>query len=318
MSSYRVWAALGALVALWALGATAGPPPGHRQILAGRWFHAPVADSDCTACHTMHRNPVGPNLQAPVPELCWHCHEDLTAGDVVHKPVGGGRCMDCHLAHTSDVRRLLRRRVPELCFGCHPVDAHVSPNTLCTSCHEAHSSDTARLLKGKRTRNCGSCHADKREGASVHPPVARGKCLTCHYTHPDPRFAGGGLRQAYPRGLLAPYDPRGYALCDRCHPRELHADPAFEGTRFRSATANLHARHVQGDDGVSCSACHDTHASEEEALVHRWVRWPDRPPVPLEFARSEGGGACGPACHPAATYSREGKAEVGRAGEEGR
>ncbi|GAB4258375.1 MAG: cytochrome c3 family protein [Deferrisoma sp.] len=305
MKSVKTWLLVG-FVTGWALGAGAAPPPGHRQLFSGTWFHAPVADDDCTVCHTVHRNPVGPNLQAPVPELCYSCHENMAARDEVHEPVGEGRCTDCHLVHTSDEKKLLVRRVPELCYECHPPDReHVARNTLCPSCHEVHSSDTARFLKGERTRNCGRCHADKRKGESLHEPAREGKCLTCHFTHPDPRFENRGLRGSYPRTPYAPYGEGTYGLCDRCHPRALHVDPGFRETRFRTRDENLHARHVRGDPGVACSACHDVHASDRAALVSAWVRLPGKEPTPMGFIAFSTGGTCGPSCHGTTTYVRE-------------
>ncbi len=297
---------LAAAVWIAAAAAWAAPPPDHKQLFSGTWFHAPVADDDCTVCHTIHRDPVGPNLQAPVPDLCYGCHENMAARDEVHEPVGEGRCTDCHRVHTSDQRKLLVKRVPDLCYRCHPVDKeHVARNTLCTSCHEVHSSDTARFLKGERTRNCGRCHADKRRGETVHRPAREGKCLMCHFTHPDPRFQNRGLRAGFPRTAYARYEKGAYALCDRCHPPELHADPGFLGTRFRTRTENLHARHVQGERGVTCSECHDVHASDRPALVVPWVRLPEKEPVPMGFIRFSTGGTCGPSCHDTATYVRE-------------
>ncbi len=305
MSAFRA-AGLAAAALLAASVAGGAPPPDHRQLFSGRYFHAPVADDDCTVCHTMHRNPVSPNLQAGVPELCYQCHENVAAKDVVHEPVGEGRCSDCHRFHTSDNRSLLVRRVPELCLGCHPVDAeHVARNTLCTSCHGVHSSETARLLKGERTRNCGKCHGDKRQGRWVHPPAREGKCLVCHYTHPDPRFRDRGLRAAYPRTLRSPYAPGVYGLCDRCHDPAVYADPDDRRSGFRTAGENLHARHVRAGGGVTCSACHDIHATDRPALLVDWVRRPGEEPVPMQFIQMSTGGSCGPSCHGPATYLRE-------------
>lgn len=306
------WPLAGAAALLVSSGiAFAAAPPGHNQTLSRAWFHAPVADDDCTVCHTLHRDPVGPNLQAPIPDLCYQCHENVAAKDVVHEPVGAGRCTDCHRVHTSDYRPLLIKRIPELCLDCHPVDAeHVARNTLCTSCHGVHSSDTARFLKGERTRNCGQCHADKRQGMSLHAPAREGKCLTCHFTHPDPRFATERLRGPYPPQPLAPYTPGAYGLCDGCHEPRLHDDPECLETGFRTASQNLHARHARADRGVACSACHDIHGTDTSALIVEWVRLPGAPQKPMQFLRFSTGGTCGPACHATATYLRGEQAEL--------
>lgn len=289
--------------------AQASPPSNHNQVLSGRYFHAPVADDECTVCHTIHRDPVGPNLQAPVPQLCYQCHENVAAKDVVHEPVGKGRCSDCHRVHTSEHRQLLLKGIPDLCIECHPVDAsHVGRNTLCTSCHGVHSSETARFLKGERTRNCGSCHKDKREGHSLHPPSQEGKCLTCHFTHPDPRFTTVRLRAAYPSTPRAASGPGVYALCDPCHEPALYTDPKNKATGFRTTSKNLHLRHVGGAKGLTCSACHDVHGAR---TLLEWVRAPGQEPKAMNFLSFPEGGSCGPACHPAATYRREGNGKIG-------
>ncbi len=300
--------AAAAAVAVGLLGgaAGAGPPADHAQLFAGRWVHAPVADDDCGVCHSIHGPAGGPQLQAAVPELCYQCHEDVAAQDVVHEPVGQGRCTDCHRVHTSDARPLLVSPVPDLCIGCHqPDERHVARSNVCVSCHGVHSSATARFLKGDRARNCGTCHGDKRVGESRHAPAREGKCLSCHFTHPDPRFATQRFRAAYPLAFRGAYRPGDYALCDKCHPPGLYADPAFAETGFRTATTNLHARHVVGEEAVTCSACHDLHAASRPALMVDRVRPPGRTPRLMQFLRFSTGGTCGPACHASATYLRE-------------
>ena len=294
------------LVALWfASGAAAAPPAGHNDLFSGRWFHAPVADEDCAVCHTMHRDPVGPNLQAPVPELCYQCHEDMAAQDVVHEPVGEGRCTDCHMVHTSGEPMLLKLRVPDLCIGCHPVnERHVGRGTLCTGCHGVHSSETSRFLKGNRSRNCGSCHGDKRRGASRHTPAREGKCLTCHFTHPDPRFASEKLRGSYPRDPYETLGPGLYGLCDRCHDPALYTDPGYRMTWFRTGNENLHYRHVARENGLTCSVCHDIHTARRPALMVDWLRIPGKEQRLMKFLKWSTGGSCGPACHGTATYVR--------------
>ena len=304
---------LGLAACLFAASQTrAAPSPRHNQILSKRWFHAPVADDDCTVCHTMHGGGAEKSLKAPVPELCYQCHEDMAAKDVVHEPVGAGRCSDCHEVHTADVRPLLIRRVPALCHECHPTDeAHKTRGTLCTGCHGVHSSETSRFLSGEKSRNCGKCHGDKRQGDRVHEPARAGRCLTCHFTHPDPRFQSERLRTRYVAGPIVRDDPGMFDLCDGCHPPRLHSDKEFRSTGFRTAAENLHARHALGKKGIGCSTCHDVHASLRPALMTEWVRPRDKAPKPLQFITFDAGGSCGPVCHAAAVYLRDGRAELG-------
>lgn len=299
----RVLLGLVVLLLPWVAGAAA--PAEHNNLFSGRWFHAPVADDDCTVCHTMHRGPVDASLQESMPELCYQCHEDMAAQDVVHEPVGEGRCTDCHLVHTSEEPMLLIRRVPDLCIGCHPVnESHVGRGTLCTGCHGVHSSETSRFLKGNRSRNCGTCHGDKRRGETLHTPAREGKCLTCHFTHPDPRFVTEKLRGTYPRTPYAELTPNLYGLCDRCHDADLYRDPAYPMTWFRTGGKNLHYRHVAGGKGLTCSVCHDIHVARRPSLMVEWLRVPDQDQRLLQFLKFSTGGSCGPACHGTATYVR--------------
>jgi predicted CXXCH cytochrome family protein len=293
----------------------AAAPKGHNQTFSKRWFHGPVADDNCTVCHTVHGDGVDKALTAPVPKLCYQCHEDVAAKDVVHEPVGAGRCTDCHEVHTSDVRPLLVRKVPELCLGCHSLDEqHKTRGTVCTGCHGVHSSETSRFLDGGQSRNCGQCHKDKREGEWVHAPAREGKCLSCHFTHPDPRFRVQRFRAQFPSGPDAATAKQGrdsFALCDGCHPQALHVDPAYRGTGFRTAKLNLHERHVRSEKGFSCSVCHDLHSTRRPALMEEWVRLPGKQSKPMQFLRFTGGGTCGPVCHAPATYLCDEQAEFG-------
>lgn len=324
MRAAQTPAALGgaglALLAVVALAGVSTPvsaaaPKGHNQILSKRWFHGPVADDNCTVCHTIHGAGVAKALKAPIPKLCYQCHENVAAKDVVHEPVGEGRCTDCHEVHTSDVRPLLVKKIPELCLGCHALDEqHKTRGTVCTGCHGVHSSETSRFLDGGQSRNCGQCHKDKREGEWVHAPAREGKCLSCHFTHPDPRFRVQRFREEFPAGPAAAVEkqgPNAYALCDSCHTQALHDDPSHRDTQFRTAKLNLHHRHVRGAKGVSCAVCHDLHSTRAPALMNEWVRLPGKQSKPMQFLRFDAGGSCGPVCHAPATYLRDGKAEFG-------
>ena len=295
--------------ALWAAAAPASAPPDHNQLFFGQWVHAPLADDDCGVCHTIHGEAVGPALQADEPDLCYQCHEDVSTKDIVHEPVGAGRCSDCHRVHTSDVRPLLLRRIPDLCIECHPpTPSHVGRGMVCTQCHGVHSSETSRFLKDERNRPCKRCHESKQRGERVHEPARTGKCLTCHFTHPDPRFGTEKLRGRYTMRVRGTYSPGDFGLCERCHDRRLFEDVDWLETWFRTGTRNLHALHVAAG-GVSCSSCHDVHSSGRPSLVAGWFRQPDKAPRQIQFLRFSTGGSCGPACHAVATYLRDEEAE---------
>lgn len=96
------------------------------------------------------------NLVAPVPELCYTCHEELRdlPGDV-HGPVAVGVCTYCHEPHRTRNKHLLKKPAPELCYQCHDPDEivffdskHADPSyENCNQCHEGHASENSGLLK---------------------------------------------------------------------------------------------------------------------------------------------------------------------------
>lgn len=96
------------------------------------------------------------NLVAPVPDLCYQCHEHLQdLPGQVHGPVAVGACTFCHEPHRTSNKHLLKEPVPELCYQCHEAEViafldskHADPSyTNCTQCHEGHASENSGLLK---------------------------------------------------------------------------------------------------------------------------------------------------------------------------
>jgi predicted CXXCH cytochrome family protein len=125
------------------------------------WYvHEPR--KDCTNCH-QKRNTRGFSAQtyliAPVPKLCYNCHDDYTAtASYVHGPVAIGQCLFCHTPHKSRIEHLLKRPEPELCYLCHDthmielIPAHLPGQTsACTDCHNPHAGSTKALLNGAPT-----------------------------------------------------------------------------------------------------------------------------------------------------------------------
>jgi len=86
------------------------------------WYiHEPV--KDCTNCHDTQRQSKSPGqayLIAPVPKLCYNCHDDRTvSARFVHGPVAVGECLECHDHHKSRVKHLLKKAEPNVCYLCH-------------------------------------------------------------------------------------------------------------------------------------------------------------------------------------------------------
>lgn len=117
--------------------------------------------TDCVQCHGSRPEPGGPSgpagtveLIAPVPRLCFTCHEEYTSlATWVHGPVVAGDCLFCHDAHASDHPSLLTRPVPDLCYQCHImetlrlVEGHsAGSDQACGDCHESHASPHRNLL----------------------------------------------------------------------------------------------------------------------------------------------------------------------------
>jgi hypothetical protein len=57
------------------------------------------------------------------------------------------------------------------------------------------------------------------------------------------------------------------------------------------------------NDGHTCRACHDAHASSQPAQIREKApsgKWE----IPIKFTRSETGGSCLTGCHKEHTYDR--------------
>ncbi|UCG59002.1 MAG: hypothetical protein JSU70_05735, partial [Phycisphaerales bacterium] len=117
--------------------------------------HEPL--KSCVPCHgdqSEHMLPETLHLVAPVPQLCYVCHEDYGALEGwVHGPVATGDCMLCHESHKANNKSLLRKPIPDLCHQCHETKTlHLVANhsdesyAHCGDCHEAHASPGRILL----------------------------------------------------------------------------------------------------------------------------------------------------------------------------
>ncbi|MBL7187936.1 MAG: hypothetical protein ISS70_16560 [Phycisphaerae bacterium] len=121
------------------------------------WYvHEP--SKDCTNCHDTRRQSRSAGkayLIAPVPGLCYDCHDDRTvSAKFVHGPVAVGQCLFCHNPHKSRAGHLLKAAEPNLCYLCHDADAiaaipahSTGQPSACTDCHDPHVSLERPLLK---------------------------------------------------------------------------------------------------------------------------------------------------------------------------
>lgn len=130
--------------------------------------------------------------------------------------------------------------------GYKRVYGHLGLDDSCLECHEVGEGGRLPLAAG-RDELCLWCHADLVRGrlgvpwASVHAPVAKGRCLGCHAPHASER-----------KGLPAEKVPE----CRSCH----------EAVSARLSTD----RYVHGPMNIGdCGICHAVHASAQPRLLAR-------------------------------------------------
>jgi len=236
-----------------------------------RLKHQPVADGECTTCHSPHVSRYKGMLQQKVQDLCYSCHTENTdekSQAVVHQPVRQGECLGCHDPHSSNSNGLLKKPSSELCFTCHTGLAKKYKNNhapyakgQCSSCHQPHQSAQPYLLVKEAESLCLSCHPI----ASVRPkhpnyPAELGKCGSCHSPH-------GSDRPALIRNKL--HDP--YASgCKDCHAGvgvPVKVDTCLEcHPEIGEQMASSHNHLVRyGENG--CVACHSPHAGDDDRLL---------------------------------------------------
>jgi len=94
-------------------------------------MHGPVAVGECSLCHEAHRSPYPHLLKAPLPKLCFGCHDrtppkyprespTISSDTLGGKPTTLGclrpsdeaACTTCHRPHGGTDRFFLRGRAP--------------------------------------------------------------------------------------------------------------------------------------------------------------------------------------------------------------
>lgn len=226
--------------------------------------HSPVEEG-CLDCHDPHESGMRYQLKGEgdsLSGLCYNCHEAaIFKRESQHSPVAEGDCIACHRPHSSAHAKLLIAPAEggELCFQCHEdrkadfnlAYVHAPAQENCADCHDPHSAKARYMLKEEGGALCAKCHQEYspkvyeaiKTATVKHPPVADGKCVSCHRPHSS----------AY-AGLLKESMEK---LCFSCH-GELGETVA--------ASKNRHGPVQSGD----CAACHNVHGSKFTKLLARF------------------------------------------------
>ncbi|MGC4000606.1 MAG: cytochrome c3 family protein [Anaeromyxobacter sp.] len=304
-----------------------------KPLASARFAHAPFSDGDCALCH-QSSDPArpGPVRKASINEGCFDCHEasrETMARKVKHAP-SAEACTDCHNPHNSNEPGLLHMDQVTLCTKCHGAvraqlaSAKVTHGAMngenrCSACHDPHATQTDGLLLASPMALCLDCH-DKdgmtaTDGAPLtnfkkwlekapnwHEPVKNKDCAACHRVHGGDRFRL--LTAAYPEKFYAPWDAKSYALCFNCHDEKLVSEASTtSSTLFRSGKRNLHTLHVAKARGLTCRACHESHAAQHEHGIRDVVPYGDANyALKVGYSRTATGGTCTKTCHETQTY----------------
>ena len=228
-------------------------PKGTRKVV-----HAPIIGGDCTSCHDPHQSPHRGMMKAPLPELCFQCHDDRIRSQAhMHPPVAAGDCSSCHDNHESDHPARLVAEGNALCFMCHPdkeeglktkLAAHVPVQASCVQCHNPHGAAAPAMLSAPVPDLCANCHPNvvlqRQRAVTKHAPMADQKsCRNCHEPHYSDQ----------PKLLITAQ----MALCLACHDRELETGSGTIADMKSLLARNKNAHGpLQGRDCVSCHAPH--------------------------------------------------------------
>ncbi len=246
----------------------------HDRVDRLKAVHSPVKAGKCTLCHDPHQSPFKFQLREDGTKLCFMCHDKkIASGKFVHGPVAVGGCTMCHNPHQSDFPRMLNAAGNDVCFTCHTDKAedfkgkkfvHKPVADKCTNCHSPHSGDYKYNFKVDGSRDlCFTCHTDKKDWVEKARVKHGGletdkKCLACH----DPHVSD------YPKQLVRePMD-----TCFMCHNKELDTPNGkiMDMKTYLAEKKDHHGPIEQKD----CSACHNTHGSNNFRILRRYF-----PPV---------------------------------------
>lgn len=259
----------------------------HGTVIEKQNKHSPAKEA-CGNCHKINvsehikHNDKGLFLTKKIPELCYSCHsgtkKDIDTSKVVHQAINEKKqCVNCHSPHSSTEKKLLTADKKELCLSCHDKDVSIYGKKII---------NIKQLLKTSKV---------------VHQALIGG-CTVCHKPHASTE--NYLLISAYPIGQYAPGKKDNYAICWECHDSDLlELAKTKTATEFRDQERNLHYLHIIGENGRSCSICHDAHASRNEHLVVDKIPFGEWE-LPINYIPADNGGSCFPGCHQQYKYVR--------------
>jgi predicted CXXCH cytochrome family protein len=312
----------------------------HAAVTENKFAHYPANAGLCTTCHTVsdkhlngQKDPVQTKTTA---ENCYTCHNRKDSETNIHPALqDDNSCITCHNPHGGKQRFFIQDfekkdiSIQGLCTQCHGPDVEMANKhgavvneRSCLNCHNPHSSKNAKLLKLPTKDLCLSCHdkpiqatlSDSRIIPNIKEKVESskknmGSCTDCHSAHGSPfkrilidNFSLENYNE-YPAKAKA---PNPYALCAQCHDVDsiLNKDDTAT-TGFRSATKNLHWKHVvEETPGKSCRICHDPHGTKQEFFIKdSWKM--NGHDINIKYTKTEKGGNCTFTCHDLRSYDRE-------------
>lgn len=247
-------------------------------------------------------------------------------------------CVDCHDPHASNPMPGIAPVASGALAGVWGIDLQGRPVAparneyeVCLKCH----GDSANIPFGATRGGARRASEDTNlrlvfapTAASFHPVAAPGKnpsvpglkaglgagslirCTDCHASDQGPGAGGSGARgphgSIYPALLerqyrtedFTPEGPEAYALCYKCHDRDVLLSD-------RSGFP-MHRKHVV-DRSAPCSACHDAHGVSSEAGTEQnnahlvsfdlSIVRPGQAGVARYDAAGVGHGSCNLSCH---------------------
>jgi len=255
-----------------------------KEKLKKKFIHTPLAEGECTGCHSPHTSDHQRLLVADPADVCYTCHDNLTPQGAMstHQVVVEGKCVLCHDPHASDNKNNLILAGSELCFKCHKdlgdkiagnKFQHAPVKKDCLICHNPHASEKkVKLLTDEPPALCLKCHkTDKASFKKLHAdyPVEKADCTSCHNPH------GSSMAAILYNNVHPPVSNK---MCNQCHAAPTASAPfalnktGFEvcqGCHYELMTDILNKRRVHWPlvDKTGCVNCHTPHASKEPGLL---------------------------------------------------